>query len=207
MIDTREKIIVKALALFNEQGIEYVGMRELAAALGMRIGNITYYFPTKDHLVFSLSERYTASNTAIHEAHTVVGLCDFLEKAEVLYTNSLRYRSLVLSMVHLMEQNRMMADQYEETKDVRKKGLARSIKTLVENKFLKAHTHEDQWFLVSSNSLINRFWMSEAAVSGKRHTVENQIGHYLKLLAMLFKPYATKKGLDDISRFLERLRP
>ena len=50
-ITTEEKILAKALEMFNERGIEYVGMRELAATLNIRVSNITYYFPTKDDLV------------------------------------------------------------------------------------------------------------------------------------------------------------
>ena len=52
---TEKKIVETALKMFNESGIEYVGMRELAAALDMRIGNLTYYFPTKDDLVNRIS--------------------------------------------------------------------------------------------------------------------------------------------------------
>ena len=47
---TEEKILSKALELFNARGIEYVGLRELAGILEMRVSNITYYFPTKDEL-------------------------------------------------------------------------------------------------------------------------------------------------------------
>ena len=53
-MSTKEKLVSRALELFNENGIEYVGMRELAADLGMRVGNVTYYFPTKDDLVMEL---------------------------------------------------------------------------------------------------------------------------------------------------------
>jgi AcrR family transcriptional regulator len=44
MGDTAKKILHKALELFNERGIEYVGMRELAASFGITIGNVTYNF-------------------------------------------------------------------------------------------------------------------------------------------------------------------
>ncbi|RYZ50620.1 MAG: TetR/AcrR family transcriptional regulator, partial [Chitinophagaceae bacterium] len=43
-LNTKDKIRDKALELFNERGIEYVGLRELAALLNIRVGNITYYF-------------------------------------------------------------------------------------------------------------------------------------------------------------------
>ena len=53
---TKEKILSKALEMFNDRGIEYVGLRELAAILAMRVSNITYYFPTKDDLVNQLTK-------------------------------------------------------------------------------------------------------------------------------------------------------
>ena len=40
-MSTKEKLVSRALDLFNENGIEYVGMRELAADLNMRVGNVT----------------------------------------------------------------------------------------------------------------------------------------------------------------------
>ena len=55
--ETRRKIRDKALEMFNERGIEYVGLRELAAILDMRVSNITYYFPTKDDLVYEITMR------------------------------------------------------------------------------------------------------------------------------------------------------
>ena len=202
MIDTRDKILTKALELFNENGIEYTGMRELAAILNMRVGNITYYFATKDHLVFSLSEQYSALNSQIHTDNPVTSLYEFLKKASLLYENGIEYRCLMLSMVHIMQQNPMIAERYKEVQNMRSQGLQRNIQTLVTSKHLILKSVDEQWFLVSANSLINRFWMSEAAISGKRGDLTGQVNHYLKLLAFLFRPYASKKGVGDLEQFL-----
>ena len=110
---TQEKIINRALELFNLKGIEYVGMRELAADLGMRIGNLTYYFPTKDDLVFNISQAYTESNSKIHNDLPIKSLYDFLHKNKLLFENGLKYQCLLLSMVHLMEQNARIAANYQ----------------------------------------------------------------------------------------------
>ena len=39
---TRERIIYKAIDLLNEKGIPNVSMREIADALDMSVGNVTY---------------------------------------------------------------------------------------------------------------------------------------------------------------------
>lgn len=130
---TQEKIINRALELFNLKGIEYVGMRELAADLGMRIGNLTYYFPTKDDLVFDISQAYTDYNSQIHKEIPINTLYDFLYKNKLLFENGLKYQCLLLSMVHLMEQNARIAANYKgSVMQSRISGLAHDIELLKE---------------------------------------------------------------------------
>ena len=53
-MDTRESILRCADALFREKGYNGVSMRDVAAAAGIRVGNLTYYFPRKEQLVEAL---------------------------------------------------------------------------------------------------------------------------------------------------------
>jgi AcrR family transcriptional regulator len=198
----KEQILDKALELFNANGIEYVGMRELAAELGMRIGNITYYYPTKDDLVFAISQAYSDSNTAIHNSFPVNGIYDFLTKFEKIYENGVRYRSLMLSMVHIMERNEKVAENYRKVAQMRTSNMAHAMKRLEEEKHLQVADGDVEWFLVAVNSLIARFWFSEASLSTKRSKLDTRIGYYTRMQAQLLKPYATKKGLKDIERFM-----
>lgn len=198
----KEQILDKALELFNENGIEYVGMRELAAELGMRIGNITYYYPTKDDLVFAISQAYSESNTEIHNTFPVSGIYDFISKSEKIFQNGVRYRCLMLSMVHIMERNELVAENYKKVAQTRVSSMAYTMKRLEEEKYISATDNDVEWFLVAINSLISRFWFSEAALTTKRNKLDSRISHYLKMQALLLKPYATKKGLKDIERFL-----
>ncbi len=78
-MNTKDKILDKALEMFNERGIEYVGLRELAAVLGIRVGNISYYFPTKDDLVYQLSQDFTRSNSEIVVAQNAITIHGFLD--------------------------------------------------------------------------------------------------------------------------------
>jgi AcrR family transcriptional regulator len=205
MTDTKQRILDKALQLFNESGIEYTGMRELAGSLGMRIGNITYYFPTKDDLVFNLTEQYSKVNSEIYQAMAGESLYEKLKKREALLKNQVVYRSLMLSMVHIIEQNPLIAANYQKIAKTRLNDLSDMVSSLTKKKFLILKDEEEHWFLVSACSLMMRFWLSEAALSGKRNQLDQSINHYLKLFAHLFKPYATKKGLRDIEEFVAGL--
>ena len=51
---TQMRIKLAAIRLFNEQGIEAVSLRDIATALDVAYGNLTYYYSTKKALVFAL---------------------------------------------------------------------------------------------------------------------------------------------------------
>lgn len=195
---TEEKIVNKALEMFNSQGIEYVGVREIAAALNMRVGNITYYFPTKDDLVFRLSSDLKVLNSKIVVDHQNLTMLSFLDMFKFVFYNHLKYRCLMLSFVHLIERNKMIADQYKETQNDRNAALRANIKTLQLSGFLKLNNDQELNFLVSSIALIVRFWISEATVSFRHAEPEEQVKYYIALIAQLLTPYLTAKGKKQL---------
>ena len=53
---TRQQILDTAERLFSEQGYHNVSMRAISSALGISVGNLTYYFPRKADLANALLE-------------------------------------------------------------------------------------------------------------------------------------------------------
>lgn len=197
-----EKIVVKALEMFNERGIEYVGLRELAAALGIRVGNITYYFPTKDDLVNRLAQDLSKLNEQIVVEETL-SLFSFLERFRIVFAHHVQYRCLLLSIVHLMDQNKVLSAGYKETEKKRYSSIVANLSSLQESGYLSSEADTD--FLVSVCTLTARFWISEASLSFRHLSPSEQITQYVTLLAKLFIPYGTDKGRADVRRFLAGL--
>ena len=50
-IDTKTKIVLKAVELFNEKGFSNVSFLKIAQSLSLSPGNVTYHFPKKDDLM------------------------------------------------------------------------------------------------------------------------------------------------------------
>ncbi len=194
-------IVHRALALFNEKGVEYVGMRELAASLDMRIGNLTYYFPTKDELVLRLSTELAEENNKTIVAHDRISMESFFEMLQAVFKNHYRYRCLMLSFVHIMQRNPLIARRYSKTQSHRNETWYKNIEALRSGKYIKADEQEID-FLVSAIALIARFWISEAAISYRNQSEEEQAQHYLKMIARIFLPYATAKGRPVLHTFL-----
>jgi AcrR family transcriptional regulator len=194
-------IISQALAMFNEKGVEYVGMRELAASLGMRIGNLTYYFPTKDDLVLRLSMDLAEENNKTIVALESMTMERFFEMLQQVFRNHYNYRCLMLSFVHIMQRNPLMAGRYNKTQSKRNETWYKNIGALMAGKYIKADEQEVD-FLVSAIALIARFWLSEAAISFRKQSEEEQALHYLKMIARIFLPYATAKGKAYLEKLL-----
>lgn len=201
-MSTEEKILSKALEMFNQRGVEYVGLRELAATLNMRVGNITYYFPTKDDLVDRLSLELKKLNSEIVISQDEMTLLSFMEMIRSVFHNHVKYRCLLLSFVHLMEQNKAISARYKTTETERNQAMRSSMTTLVSRGYLDLKNEVDSEYLVSMLSLIIRFWISEAAVSHGRLSVEEQISHYLSLIVKLLMPFATDKAKKELDEFL-----
>ena len=204
-MNTRQKIQDKALEMFNERGIEYVGLRELASILDMRVSNITYYFPTKDDLVYELSLELGKANSEVIAERQNLTMTSFLELFHRVFQNHVKYRCLLLSVVHLMKQNKHMAETYKQTQKERNAAITSNLQVLVQEGYLNMSTEKEMELLVFSISLISRFWISEAAISYYDLTTEEQIRRYLTLITKLLMPYATEISKKDIHHFLEKL--
>lgn len=62
---TRERILAVSLALCNTRGLGRVTTAEIAAAAGIREGNLQYHFPRKSGLVEAMFSRFEAEAVAV----------------------------------------------------------------------------------------------------------------------------------------------
>ncbi|MDO6429630.1 TetR/AcrR family transcriptional regulator [Flavitalea sp. BT771] len=200
-MSTKEKLVSRALELFNENGIEYVGMRELAADLKMRVGNVTYYFATKDDLVIEIINRLRDLNSKTIEADCS-SITSFLSMYRQLFNNQYQYRCLLLSFVHLVSRHPSFAGNYAATDARRREALRSHITSMIKNNCLSTSLIADHVELVVSHiTLISRFWISEARISYANWTLEQTIAHYLNLLGEVLFPYATVEGKKQVDDF------
>jgi AcrR family transcriptional regulator len=56
----RERLVAAARQLFHQQGVEMTTLADIAQAADVPVGNIYYYFKTKDELVGAVVEAYSS---------------------------------------------------------------------------------------------------------------------------------------------------
>ena len=200
---TKEKIQEKALEMFNETGIEYVGLREIARTLGIRVSNITYYFPTKDDLVNELWIQLNKLNNSVVIQNESITVYSFLHMLKTVFTNHYAYRCIMKSFVHLMQRNKYISDRYKQNIVKRNEVLHQNIDSMITNGFLYKLEESEKDSLVSNLAIIIRFWISDSTVSFSPSSGETLISDYISHLARLLFPYATAEGKREIDQFLE----
>ena len=202
---TKEKIIEKALELYNEYGIEYVGVRELAKALNMKGGNITYYFPTKNDLVNEISRLLSEANEDIFATERERGIYNFLDMHRAIYLNQYKFRSLFISLPLLLKQDSSFAEVYQERQLTRRKAIYDELKSLFMAGFFQTAKTQDLDTILNAITTTNRFWIAESTVDGLIEDRDVAINTYLFRLAGLLHIIASEKGKKEIVTFLKEL--
>ncbi len=205
-IPTKEKIVAKALEMYNAYGIEYAGVRELAKELDMKGGNITYYFPTKNDLIRELTDRLSQSNAAIFSQKAEPGIYNFLDKHRRIYYNQYEYRALFVSLPLMLKQDDEFATRYANRQVERKKTLYNELKALFLAGYFNTAKSADLDTVLHAITTINRFWISEATVDGLIDNRQTAVNTYLEQLAGLLHMIATEKGKEEITRFRKELK-
>ncbi len=207
--ETKERILQMALEYFNRNGIEYVGIRELARELGLSPGNVSYYFPTKEDLVMAIAKRLSEENSVLFaQTEQQLSLTSFLDLFAKAFINHYKYRCLFVSFVHVMRNHKTLSDQYLLVQKQRRASLSHDLLELSKLGALKKGIEKEEINrLVATLSYQARFWIQEAEVLNKGIAIEKVMGHFLGLIAGILLPYATAKGHAQLQPYLASILP
>lgn len=200
---TRQSVLNRARELFNEHGLEGVGVRELARDLGLSPGNLSYYFPRKQDLVAALMEELAAHNTA-NVAHLgpAADLADLLARYRRTFEAQYDYRCIARALVHIVDAYPELAKEYREVEAARRRGLSSALEAQIGRQLRGDTTPATLARVVGTCTLVARFWPSEAHVSLPDRDLHEVIDHYLSLIAHALWVPATPSGRRALEPFL-----
>ena len=204
-MDTKARIIEEALLQFNEKGLNRVGVRDIARALDISPGNMSYHFPKKEELVLQILLGFSADNQRMFANYHAnkQGIEAFLELIEGIFRNQFKYRGL---LVDLVEINRLLSAATDfDYSEFQKRRLSEFRTILVGLREVEDLKLDDEQLeqVVSHISLFGRFWIAEAFLDSSTKEEEILIHRYVKLLASHLNLFATIHGKIAIGRFLE----
>lgn len=201
---TRRLLLDRARTLFNEHGLESVGVRELARDLGLSPGNVSYHFARKADLIEALMDELTDRNrTTFAQLVDARRLVELLGRYRSTFEAQYDYRCIVRGIVHIVDHYPALATRYRDTEVLRRRGLAEALSTMVGGELRSDTTEADLALIVGTFTLVARFWLSEARISFEERTARELIDHYLALLTHAVWKQATPTARDSLRPLLD----
>lgn len=198
-MNTKEKILLTAIDLFNEYGINNISTKTISEKANINSGNLYYYFKKKEDILFAIFNMIVDDFNDLYEGNSNSVLGDeFLEYFLSLIVNTQRkyvffYRDMFLIFLEFPEFKFIYKNKLKE-----RKILIESILNIyVKKKYLKTSIRKDYkelidiiWFTLSSISLKLSFKNIALDESYKKKIKKN--------IYILLSPYLTTVGKEKL---------
>ncbi len=203
----KEKILIKAVELFNERGISSTSPNQIAAALNISSGNLTYHFKTKAILIKAVYEQMHVDSKDFLKLEGYLTLDDFRKSMEkfrdFMQTNSFFFQDLFFILQNYPEVSKL----YEESNLMRlKQGRALFRYYIETGRMLPESEGINYDFLTHNVWMVGAFWNLQSKIFTPNMLFEQPMD-MVKMTWYMILPYLTKKGKEEynqINRFLEK---
>lgn len=203
MKETRQRILDTARRLFNAEGLHRVGVREVARAADMSVGNLAYYFPTKDDLVAALvTELHVLNQRMIFAAlPEKFSLLILYRAATAVMRNMLDYRFVLLSYVDAVTASPPLRVLEERLLQKRRQRHTDMLEALIRCGHLDWRVRARSDVIYEQSAMISSGWLAAAALRGLDDEVA--VRHFAKLGCALLEPHCTPRGKRQLRQILK----
>jgi len=200
-MNTKDRILDKAIGLMNLAGNDAVSTHEIAKKLGIRQSNITYYFPSRMELLSALFKRMVEEvNQPVESIEPAnFSFSTFYHSLDRIMQVHERYRFLLMNYGSLITSNPELNAYLINLLERRHQEFEGVLTLLSNNGFIIC----DKLFaqrvpVMHMLNMIFVYWVQEAAIYHQEKTDAEKRKHFLSLFFQIFIPYLTKKGREDL---------
>ena len=192
---TKEKILLKALELFNEFGIKEVTLRQIAKALHISQGNLNYHFKTKSDIVsrlyFMLVEKMDLEMNKLNQNRPILSI---LYDSALVSMNILhQYRFITRDLYLVLESDASLKKHYLELQQNRKQQYLLLFQNMKQAGLMReAELQGEYERLYERMNIFGDNWIN-AADFFKNNQV-SVVAYYHALLFEMMYPYLTTEG-------------
>jgi len=188
---TKGLVKTKSLELFNRYGVKNITLRAVAEKLNKSYGNITYYYSTKEQLIYDLFEDMNKELLALQLVPPQTNLLAyFLSLPNDSYDITLKYLFFSIDYVELQRNYPEFFKQVEVLNEARKNTWLLLLKKLREDGYLHDYLSQKEleYIMILSVSVRTFYFQSN---SQKKYNKKE----YIRVVNQLLKPYLSAKGL------------
>jgi len=202
----KEKILIKAVELFNEQGISSTSPNQIAAALGISPGNLTYHYPTKATLVKAVYERMHDESKDIIQLTGYQTLEDFRQIMRGFRDFMGRYSFFFQDVFFILQKYPEVGRLYQESNYLRLRQGRALFAAYVETGRMIPERHGINYdHLVHNVWMVGAFWHLQSKVFAPG-TLFDPAMDMVEMTWYMLLPYLTEQGREEYERVNEGLR-
>ncbi|MEM6632998.1 MAG: TetR/AcrR family transcriptional regulator [Bacteroidota bacterium] len=195
-MNTKAKIIQQATEAFTTKGFGAVSLYELAQAMGISRGNLTYHFKDKDALLEAISSQmWEKISTERNKSRQLPSFENLHNEIQLYYKFQKEYAFIFLDR-HVLK-HPVVKQQFREM----------TAQTLADNKAaiafaiqlgnLKSETYPGLYHNIAFTTwMLTFFWLPQQIIRGEKQPAEGE-----KLVWSLLIPHMTEKGLASFEKF------
>jgi AcrR family transcriptional regulator len=197
--DTKSRIRETALGLFNEKGISETTLRQIAQAMGISQGNLTYHYQLKEQLIealyFELVEKLDAqlSRPLPTEAEEQGILGVFFNTSYRSLTQMYAYRFFLRDFYKVMTESPGIRAHYLALQERRTEEFLFFFQSLQQQGLMRPPAFAGEYErLYERMNILGDNWIN--AMELLRGQLPDPVTHYASLLFESLFPYLTQKG-------------
>ncbi|OJJ14341.1 hypothetical protein BKI52_43465 [marine bacterium AO1-C] len=202
----KEKIVLKAIELFNERGIANVSPNQIAAALKISPGNLTYHYKTKANLMQTIYERMHTETLDYLDFEGYITLNDFRQSMQKFQQFQQKYSFFLDDMVFITRNYPEVAKMYEAS-NLRRLQQGRKLFDyyIATGRVLPEANGINYDYFVLNVWMAGAFWTTQEKIL----TVPNPMTKPANMVEMTWSmllPYLTEKGREEYFQIIELLK-
>ena len=203
----KEKILIKAVELFNDRGISSTSPNQIAAELNISTGNLTYHFKTKAILVKAVYEKMHVDSKDIIKLTGYLTLDDFRKIMSTFQDFMRKHNFFFQDLFFILKNYPEVGKLYEETNLMRLKQGRSLFEYYIETGRMIPETEGINYdFLTHNVWMVAAFWNLQSKIFNSGVLFEKPMD-LVDMTWYMILPYLTEKGkeeYDQINDFFKK---
>lgn len=202
----KEKILIKAVELFNEKGISSTSPNQIAAALNISPGNLTYHYKTKAILVKAVYEKMDTDSKNFIKHTGYLTLNDFRKTMEEFRDFIQKHKFFFQDLAFIVQKYPEVGQLYEKTALSRLKEGRMVFEHFMETgRMISEKEGVNYTYLIHNVWMVGAFWSSQTKIFTSTYPFDQPMD-LVEMTWYMLVPYLTKKGKEEYNQINDFLK-
>lgn len=202
MNKTKQKILNKALEIYNRDGVSNVSIRQLSKDVGMSHSNLIYHFSTQEEIILGLHELLLQKAIELNN-----GLVQNESPLKSLYSTTITGFTIVYDFRFFFHELQYICKTFPKVKEVfrqvekvRYMMYKKAIGDMIASDLIRSEEFDGEFDdLIVRIKIYSDHWLESSSIYDDL-SKEEKINKYSYLLIQHFYPYLTENGRNEFKK-------